>query len=205
MKHICSIHGPQAATPSGSHQHQQLATDPLANGDGMSADDVPLVYPSELSSYHFSAVLQASHSPPLDDIPMSHADELSPSKDPSLHGQELHRSSPVYTPPSPVFSEPALGGNDPPRLKIYHPLINGKHSLPCVTLHNPLTNFSGQPCDEQGNYLPPDAPPPPRRPDRAPDDWTPFRSQMEFEMAELLYTRIQMSASNINKLMDHDR
>jgi hypothetical protein len=35
-------------------------------------------------------VLQASHSLLLDDISMLHADELSPSQDPSLHGQELH-------------------------------------------------------------------------------------------------------------------
>jgi hypothetical protein len=62
---------------------------------------------------------------------------------------------------------------------------------------------SGQPCDEQGNYLPPNTPPPSRRAaDRHPGDWTPYRNRVEFETAEFLYCRTQMSASNIDTLLN---
>jgi hypothetical protein len=45
-------------------------------------------------------------------------------------------------------------------------------------------------------------PPPPRHAGRAPDDWTPYRDRVEFETAEFLYCKTQMSASNIDTLMD---
>ena len=34
-----------------------------------------------------------------------------------------------------------------------------------------------------------------------PDDWTPYTSQAQFELAKLLYTKSQMSAGGINQLM----
>lgn len=34
------------------------------------------------------------------------------------------------------------------------------------------------------------------------DDWAPFTDRTQFELADLLYTRIQMSNGNINKLLD---
>ena len=64
-----------------------------------------------------------------------------------------------------------------------------------------LTHFSGKPCDREGNFLPPNTPPPPRR-NSNPDDWTPYRNRVEFETAEFLYCRAQMSASNIDTLFD---
>ncbi|KAL6308722.1 hypothetical protein BKA93DRAFT_725077 [Sparassis latifolia] len=65
-----------------------------------------------------------------------------------------------------------------------------------------MFNFcaTGQPCDEHGNFLPKDAPPPPPQVP-APGDWYPYRNQTEFETAELLYTRDEMSAGNINSLL----
>ncbi|TFK58959.1 hypothetical protein BDN72DRAFT_873109 [Pluteus cervinus] len=71
----------------------------------------------------------------------------------------------------------------------YHPTINGR------------------PCDETGNFLPQDAPPPPwNHPD--PTDWTPFQpsdpdesGRINFELADLLYRRDEMPASNIKDLM----
>jgi hypothetical protein len=61
--------------------------------------------------------------------------------------------------------------------------------------------FVGRCCDERGRYLPPGAPPPaqPRAPS---SDWTPFRNRIEFEFAEFVYTREQMSAGNIDILLD---
>lgn len=34
------------------------------------------------------------------------------------------------------------------------------------------------------------------------DNWTPFNDCSEFELADLLYTHVQMSGGNINKLLD---
>ncbi|KZT06391.1 uncharacterized protein LAESUDRAFT_737090 [Laetiporus sulphureus 93-53] len=59
----------------------------------------------------------------------------------------------------------------------------------------------GNPCDKNGEFLPQNAVPPPRAP-RAIDDWSPYSSRVEFEVAELLYKREQMSAGNINTLLN---
>lgn len=71
--------------------------------------------------------------------------------------------------------------------------------LPCLNLFKAIL---GRPCDEDGCYLAPGVPPPPRDAGRDPDDWTPYRNQVEFEAAQFLYCRTQMSAPNINTLLD---
>ena len=35
-----------------------------------------------------------------------------------------------------------------------------------------------------------------------PDDWSPFQDRRQFELADLLYTQIQMSAHNVNRLLE---
>ena len=60
----------------------------------------------------------------------------------------------------------------------------------------------GQPCSKDGIDLPPDAPPPPRHTDCQSDNWTPYRNRTEFETAQFLYCQTQMSAPNINTLLD---
>lgn len=70
----------------------------------------------------------------------------------------------------------------------------------CDTLS--LTSAStGRPCDVNGVYLPPGAPPPPFE-NLASDDWTPFRNRTEFEAAEFLYKQNQMPAGQIYRLLD---
>ncbi|KAJ7856213.1 hypothetical protein B0H14DRAFT_2267517, partial [Mycena olivaceomarginata] len=60
----------------------------------------------------------------------------------------------------------------------------------------------GRPCNEHGNFLPHGAPPPP--PHHAPvDDWAPYAEQADFDLADLLYRRAQMSASDIDELMQN--
>ncbi|KAG0693018.1 hypothetical protein DFH29DRAFT_992452 [Suillus ampliporus] len=61
--------------------------------------------------------------------------------------------------------------------------------------------LDGHICNEAGDFIPPEAPPPPYS-SRAPDDWTPYRNRLEFETAEFLYSKVQMSAGNIDKLMN---
>ena len=58
----------------------------------------------------------------------------------------------------------------------------------------------GQPCDKNGTFLETGTPPPPKVSD--PANWAPFKDRVQFEIADLLYTRIQLAASQINALMD---
>ena len=58
--------------------------------------------------------------------------------------------------------------------------------------------LSGIICDEHGNDLPPDTPPAPRPSDRGPDDWTPYNNRVEFEAADFIYRRNQMSGGDID-------
>ncbi|KAF8970181.1 hypothetical protein BDZ97DRAFT_1754180 [Flammula alnicola] len=60
--------------------------------------------------------------------------------------------------------------------------------------------INGLPCDAQGNFLPEGAPPPPWDHPAA-DDFSPFANRAEFELADLLFRKDQMSASNINELL----
>ncbi|KAF8801177.1 hypothetical protein BYT27DRAFT_7226944 [Phlegmacium glaucopus] len=60
--------------------------------------------------------------------------------------------------------------------------------------------INGLPCDAGGNFLPPGAPPPPWD-HPPPNDYSPFKNRAAFELADLLFRKEQMSASNINELL----
>lgn len=64
-----------------------------------------------------------------------------------------------------------------------------------------LNTFIGQPCDINGVPLHP-ASSPPTTEARDPTDWFPFHNRVEFETADFLYRRCQMSGSNISNLME---
>ncbi|KAJ6602345.1 hypothetical protein B0H10DRAFT_2167292 [Mycena sp. CBHHK59/15] len=62
--------------------------------------------------------------------------------------------------------------------------------------------WGGRPCDRDGNFLLPNTPPPP--PARPPaDDFTPYSGRDDFELANLLYWWVQMSAGAIDELMQN--
>ncbi|KAG2132994.1 hypothetical protein DEU56DRAFT_739164 [Suillus clintonianus] len=67
------------------------------------------------------------------------------------------------------------------------------------------TNHSGfdlgLKCDANGSFIDQDAPPPPLT-NAPPTDWTPYNDRAEFETAEFLFTRNQMSAKQIDTLLD---
>lgn len=65
----------------------------------------------------------------------------------------------------------------------------------------PNTFILGQPCDEEGDPLSDPAPSPITK-TRDRTDWAPFHNRVEFETADFLYKRCQMSGSNINILME---
>lgn len=60
--------------------------------------------------------------------------------------------------------------------------------------------FKGQPCDNSGQFLPDGAPPPPWE-DPPDNSFAPYETQASFELADLLFRRDQMSATNINDLL----
>ncbi|KAH7924426.1 hypothetical protein BV22DRAFT_1047450, partial [Leucogyrophana mollusca] len=68
--------------------------------------------------------------------------------------------------------------------RTYHPYLNGQ---PCTAaVRRPLHPRS----------------PPPPAPEKSPDDWTPYRNRIEFELAELLFKRSHMSTSSMDVLFD---
>lgn len=58
-----------------------------------------------------------------------------------------------------------------------------------------------RPCDQNGDFLPLDTPPLPRETPLQ-GDWTPFNSEVQFKVADLVYRRAELSASNIDALLD---
>ncbi|KAJ7137438.1 hypothetical protein C8R43DRAFT_1097904 [Mycena crocata] len=98
---------------------------------------------------------------------------------------------PMHSPPGSRPSSAAGGGDaggatpPPPRMR---------------TEHHP--DLNGRPCDRDGNFLLPNTPPPPK--DRPPHgDFTPYASREDFELADLLYRRVQIPAGAIDELMQN--
>ena len=58
----------------------------------------------------------------------------------------------------------------------------------------------GLPCDANGNRLPPGSPPPQRPLPETP--WAPYSNGVQFKTADFLYRRAEMSAGNIDELLD---
>ncbi len=67
----------------------------------------------------------------------------------------------------------------------------------CYVLNNPIA----LPCDSEGNPLPPGTPPPLQAVAQK-GDWSPYDSEVQFMLAELLYRRAEVSAGNIDKLLE---
>ncbi|EDR03732.1 uncharacterized protein LACBIDRAFT_306911 [Laccaria bicolor S238N-H82] len=62
-------------------------------------------------------------------------------------------------------------------------------------------HLTGVPCDSEGNPLPPGTPPLPRTAAQ-PTDWSPFESEIQFQTVDFLYRRVEMSAGNIDELLE---
>jgi hypothetical protein len=86
--------------------------------------------------------------------------------------------------------------------RIEHPYLTGK-SLLYNQVYMYILTFSqqGLPCDANGRFLLPGTQPTPRV-NVTRDDWSPFENKVQFLVADLLYRRVEMSASNVNTLME---
>ncbi len=85
----------------------------------------------------------------------------------------------------------------------YHPIINGvciliDYACHCIDVDYIL----GRCYDVLGNPLSPGAPPPPWE-ERSPSNYSPFSLRESFLLADLLFRRAQMSAGNIDDLMEY--
>jgi len=63
-----------------------------------------------------------------------------------------------------------------------------------------LSLWLGDPCDAAGNTLPQDTVPMPHH-NTSNSDWSPFKDQSQFLLADFLFRKNQMSASDIDYLM----
>jgi len=91
------------------------------------------------------------------------------------------------------------------------PQIHTKFNIPSLTVFsscdiqtNIFTNtlsIAAIPCDAAGNELPTGTAPSIAE-SRSSDDWSPFRSSTEFKLAELLFKKTEMSAGNVDELME---
>jgi hypothetical protein len=89
-----------------------------------------------------------------------------------------------------------------PTRRVFHPSVNGTLSkLPYIFLTMYIT-LAGRICDKYGRDIPPETPPPPRESDHGPDDWTPYNSRIEFEIADFIFRSNQMSGGDIDVLLD---
>lgn len=77
------------------------------------------------------------------------------------------------------------------KLFVFSPVAHTNHTL----------HWLGTPCDHQGNDLPPNTAPPPWD-HLPPHEWVPFKSRPQFEFADFLYCKAQLSAGKIDKPTD---
>jgi len=90
--------------------------------------------------------------------------------------------------PSPAFSASPIDSpiSSPPASEPDHPQATTTHHI-----------IDGTPCDVNGDDCPPGTPPPPPE-ERAFDDYSPYRSRAEFEFADFMFSKVQMSGPNLN-------
>ncbi|KAF7299911.1 hypothetical protein HMN09_00998700 [Mycena chlorophos] len=114
------------------------------------------------------------------------------------------RAAASSQPPSPGFGGPSFSPPPPPSSPSPSPSsLPRRQRIPTpepdvrIERHRIL---DGTPCDAEGRDLPPGTPPPPWD-ELDPDDYGPFDSSAQFEFADFLYKREQMSGGSIDHLM----
>ncbi|KAK7471975.1 hypothetical protein VKT23_000083 [Stygiomarasmius scandens] len=118
-------------------------------------------------------------------------DQTGASSQPGVNGTE--QLSPPQSPhPSPLPSPPH--SSPPPRTP--SPLPTPER--PTFEIYHP--HLTGDKCDKQGRPIPSDTAPDPQP---APDSpWSPFKGEVEFRVADLLYREVEMPQGKADKLFD---
>ncbi|KAF7368105.1 hypothetical protein MSAN_00876700 [Mycena sanguinolenta] len=112
---------------------------------------------------------------------------------------DMRMDSPPRSPPGRRASS-VLGGGDAAEDAVPPPQGLANPPLRRLVKYHPILN--GRPCDRNGNFLAPDTSPPPQ--ERPPsDDFSPYAERADFDLADLLYRRVQMSAGAIDELMQN--
>lgn len=79
----------------------------------------------------------------------------------------------------------------------FHPHLNGMLFMALLlTASNNYT--AARPCNEDGQFLPRNTPPPPLDDEQ---DWEPFVDRSSFELAELVFEKAELSAGEANQLL----
>lgn len=77
----------------------------------------------------------------------------------------------------------------------YHPNLNGMYKAFSIPLFSPL--LAACRCDRNGVFVPPNTPPESSTP-KVEDDWSPFTSRAGFELADFLFTDMELSQKKIH-------
>ena len=136
-----------------------------------------------------------------------HQNENGPENGPeneNFYDDNLNQELPVedyFAPPAEHHNIPPPAPESPttPQRNI-HPHINGILLLTLFFLLL-IGNVQGRPCDRDGLFLPPGTPPSAHS-NPSQDEWDPFDDQTQFRMGEFLYKKVEMSAGDVDKLMD---
>jgi hypothetical protein len=88
--------------------------------------------------------------------------------------------------------------------RVYHSKLNGEYIMHFCHFNFSISYvlYPGQKCDQHGVNIAADSPPPPRESDKGPNDWVPYAGRVEFELADFIYRQNQMSASDIDTLLN---
>ncbi|KAF8802194.1 hypothetical protein BYT27DRAFT_7226532 [Phlegmacium glaucopus] len=129
----------------------------------------------------------------------------------TYHIRTCHTNHNIVTPPpdsphgseSPMpLSPPPLDVSNPDIPNLASPMLTERSSPhPAQPKKNYHPWLTGTPCDQKGDFLPERTPPPPRS-NPGPDDWEPFKDEVQFLIGNFLYWQEEMSAGNIDVLLD---
>ncbi|KAG1801316.1 hypothetical protein EV424DRAFT_1545429 [Suillus variegatus] len=143
-------------------------------------------------------------------------DLISPPQLPPPHDHPQQSLSPefhprYFSPPPQDFSLPPLGFSQPPQPSpptLPEPTHEDSNDADAeftdeseryYRMHHSVLNR--RPCTADGEFVPHGTPPPPI-PQKAPDNWSPYRNRIEFEVAEFAFKKCHMSAKNLDFLCD---
>jgi hypothetical protein len=148
----------------------------------------------------FSPMRSPSASPPPHDI-----DDNFGGLDINSHDNDDHHGGTLPVDDGRSSPGPQQAIQDGARI-LRHPILDGKSLIARYFILSLTESYLGTPCDSLGNDLPPNTPPPPyTSPENGGatcNEWNPFNNRAQFEIADFLYRRNQMSGVQIDELFD---